>query len=112
MKASLLSAKYCNELGYYYDKKIPIDVAEDNYWDYAVPFHFGFVNAETKYDFHVPNIRTVGEQYIIQTFRDLKFKSGDKVKFDEKLWNVESVRASYIQSSKFKRVKQYFLTIR
>lgn len=112
MRKAMLTAKYCKENGYYFDKKITIDIDEENYFEHGVPFRFGFINANVKYDFEVPNIRTVGNQFLIQTFRDLDIKAGDKVRFNNKFYFVEDVNYNFIQTSQFKTVKQYFITVR
>lgn len=112
MRSALLNSKFSKSKGYHFSKKIPIDIESDSHMEYAVPFNFGFVNSNIKYDFNVPAIRTVGNEFLIQTFRDLDFKSGDVVMFDHKYYNVESVRISFFNSTKYKVIKQYFITLK
>lgn len=112
MKKALLSAKHCKETGIYYGAIIPPNINEDNYLDFGVPFKFGFINSNTKYEFPVPEIRTVGSTHIIHTFRDLDIQPKDRIRFDHKHWEVQDVSINYVETSQFQRVKHYFITIR
>lgn len=121
MKTATLIAKHCKESGYYFKKVIPHELEKEtlegfvdieNYLDYAVPFKFGFIRSENKYEFPVPQIRVRGFTHYIHSFRNLDFKVGDMVIFDRQKFYVEDVNYSYYQSTNYKRIKNYFLTLK
>ena len=108
----MLGAKFCKENGYFFSKKIPINIEEENYFDYGVPFKFGYINENNKNDFNVPNIRTRGTTFLIQSFRNLDFQTGDRVRFNNKFYDVEDVGTSFYNSTNYKTVKQYFISLK
>lgn len=111
MKRVLLSRKYCKTNAFYYGQIIPPDIDEENYFNYGVQFKVGIINTRKKYDFHVPQIRTKGQEHVLNTFRDLGFQEGDRIRFDGRYWLIKEVSISFIQSTQFKSVKHFFLTV-
>lgn len=112
MRKILLNSKYSNMKGYHFSKKIPLSIDDEDYLYYGVPFKFGFINEGDKYDFNVPNIRTRGTTFLIQTYRSLDFKTGDRIRFDNRFYDVENVSTSFSGSNKYKPIKQYFLNLK
>ncbi len=111
MKRFFLESKYCKRLGYYFDKVIATEVTDENYLDYGVPFRFGFVRLDKRYDFPVPNIQAEVGELIIHTYRDFDFKAGAMVRIDNKFYYVESFNVSY-EGYDFMTIKHYYLTIK
>ena len=120
MRSALLGSKYCKERGVYFDQKIPVQLFTDdqppklieNYLDYGVPFKFGFVNENNKFFFNVPNLRTRGSTFLIHSFRKLPFKAGDRIRFNNKFYDVEDVSMSFLNTTNYKTVKQYFISLK
>ena len=50
--------------------------------------------------------------HTIFTFRDLGFKRGDKILFDNLTFIIQDLNISYYQSTTFKSIKQYYITIK
>lgn len=112
MKTAMLNAKLCKSAGYHFKKKVPIDIEQENFLDYAVPFKFGLTNATSKYQFEIPELRTIANSFTIHTFRDLGFEVGDMIYFDRNKWFVEDVKFNYYNVSRYRKVKHYFLVVK
>lgn len=110
-KQVLLNKQFCKEKGHFIQHIEPIDINEDNFLDYAVPFNFGFLNQENNASFNVPNIRTVGNQFVIHSYKDLNYKTDDIIRFDNKFYTIDNVYASY-ENDGFNTIKHYFITLK
>lgn len=112
MRKAILTAKHC-PLNAMFEKKIILSNPDlPDKFDAPVPFKIGLVREDNKYEYNVPNIRTNQSIHTLFTFRDLGFRVGDKITFDRHTWHVESVGTSYYESTKFKLIKQYFITVK
>lgn len=111
IKSTLQESKYCKSKGYYFNLLIPIEITEDNYLDYATPFKFSFAGKNNKEDYFVENIRTVGDEITIYTYRDFDFKVDDLIRIGEKFYHIQNVQVSY-EESDYVVVKRHYITLR
>lgn len=112
MRKAMLTARHCKVNALHFQKIVPTDIHQDIRFDSGVTFKLGIVNSNTDYDFNVPNIRTTGTKVMVHTFRDLTISQGDKIEFNNKIYYVENFSKSYYDSSQFKIIEQYFITLK
>lgn len=112
MRVAMLISKYCKLEATYFGEIIPTDVSKKPFFDNGVPFKFGFIRSEEQKVFNVPNLRTKDTTHTIQTFRDLRFKVGDRIEFDNLKYIVQEVSFSYYESANNRLIKQYFITLK
>lgn len=110
-KQAILESKYCKEKGYFIQHIETLEIDEENYLDYSVPFLFGFVNQSNKAEFLVPTIRTVGNEFVIHTYRNLDYKTDDIIAFDTRFYHIKDINVSY-ENDGFNRIKHYFITLK
>lgn len=122
MKRATLTAKNCKRKGYHFKKVVLAELFKyddfnnleniEDYYDYAVPFKFGFIRVENKYDFPVPQIKVRNYTHYIQTYRDLDFEVGDMVLYGRDKWYIEDINYTEYNSGSYDRIKHYFLTLK
>lgn len=110
-KAKLLESKNCKFKGYYLGKIIPVDINADNFLDLAVPFYFGYIDSNMQYDFNIPSIRTVGEQFSLHLYRDLGVKVDDVIRIGNAYHHVVDMHVSYETHGR-NSVAHYFITVK
>lgn len=108
----MLSSKYCKLIGSHQAKIVPTNVELDVTYDAPVRFKFGLVSDEEFRTFNVSNIRTQATRLTIRTFRELSFQTGDKIIFNHNTYYIESISTSYYDSSQYKLVRQFFITLK
>lgn len=108
----MLGRKLCKNKGYYIDKIIPTNVEKEKWFDQAVPFLFAFVRDDNKGASPVPNINVSENILTIFTFRQIDFKKGDKIMFDNLTYIIQSVNRTYYESNEFRNIKQYYITMK
>ena len=111
MMELLLEARNCKNVGYFREYIVKKELTQDNELDFSTKFKFGFINANTRKEFLVPNIQTIGGEILIHSYRDLKFKPKDQIKFQNRIYNVQSVNTEFEQYGTVV-VKHYYITLR
>ena len=112
MRASMLSKQLCHHKGQYVSKIIPTDLEKEIRFDNPVPFKFSFVRTDNSKSNNIPNFNMTETSHTIFTFRDLGFKRGDKILFDNLTFIIQDLNISYYQSTTFKSIKQYYISIK
>lgn len=112
MRIQMLTSKHCKSRAIFYKRIIPTDITKSITFASGVPFMFGFTNSEDSYQTNISVMRTKDTSITIQTFRELDLEIGDKIRFDNQDYFVESFNNTYYESTQFKNIKQYFITIK
>lgn len=112
MRLAMLGAKFCKLVGTHQAKIVPTNVEEEIRFDAPVKFKFSIVDEEDFKTFNVQPIRTNATRLTIRTFRELSFKTGDKFVFKNNTYYIESISSNYYDSSQYKLVRQFFITLK
>lgn len=112
MRVQMLTAKYCKIPATYYKRVVPTDVTKEIYFDSGVPFYMGITNSDDKLVNNISVIRTQETSFVVHTFRELDFEQGDKIRFDNRDYFIESINSTFYETTQFKSIKRYFITIK
>jgi len=107
----LLESKYCRQDAYYLEYVATQEVTVDNYLDYATLFRVGYVTASIAKEFNVARIQTTSNSLLIHAYRNLPFKTKDKIMIDSKVYSIVNVDVSFEERGN-KIVKHYYINIK
>ena len=107
----LLTSRFCKHKGYYIKKVVIENINEDNFFDYAIPIMFRYVNSNDKYAFNTQTIRTKDRTIKIQTYGDLTYNPGDKIRIDNSEYFIDDVSVNILTKG-FNKATQNFISLK
>lgn len=107
----LLSSKNCKEIGYFIKHIVSESIDDENFYDFASPIKFGYVNVDGRGEFLTPTIRTKSTKLSIQTYGNKDYQVDDIIRIDNKDYYIENFTIDIITKG-FNKAHHYFINLK